>query len=101
MRRVLVIEWGERIAAVLRATLAPQGWVVDLAADGVAAMDLLAGGVFDLIVIDLRLPGEGALEVVRMLHEHDVLAAVLLLAGQEDVCAAFSGVGGEPCSLAR
>jgi two-component system phosphate regulon response regulator OmpR len=101
VRRVLVVEEGERIAALLRSRLGGWGWTVAVAADAVAAMGLLLDKHFDLIVIDLRLPDEGALEVVRVLHENDVMASVLVLANREDALATFNGLDGERWSPAR
>jgi DNA-binding response OmpR family regulator len=101
VRRVLVVEDGERITALLRSLLGVLGWTVEVAADAVAAMSLLWDTDFDLIVIDLRLPGDGALDVVQVLHDNDVIASVLLLANREDVYAAFSGLDGEPWTPAR
>src|SRR5215510_426532 len=77
VRRVLVVEEGGRIAALLRAQLSERAWAVEAAEDAVAAMGSLRDKDFDLVVIDLRLPDEGALEVVRVLHANDVMASVL------------------------
>jgi DNA-binding response OmpR family regulator len=101
VRRVLVIEDGERVAGLLRSSLGAFGWTVDVASDAVSAMSLLWDNDFDLIVIDLRLPGDCALDVVRVLHDNDVIASVLLLANREDLHTAFSGLDGEPWSPAR
>jgi CheY-like chemotaxis protein len=96
VQRVLVVEQGEQIAELLRATLPAAGWSVAAASDAIAALELLRDGDTDLIVVDLRLPDDGALEVVRMLHENDVTASVLLLAKREDVQAAFSRLDDVP-----
>jgi DNA-binding response OmpR family regulator len=98
VRRVLVVEQGEPIAQLLRATLPAGDWVVYGAADAVDATNLLRDKAFDLIIVDLRLPDDGALDVVRVLHDNDVIASVLLLANRDDVHAAFRGLDGEPCS---
>lgn len=100
MRQILVVEEGERIAALLRSQLGGWGWTVAAAADAVAAMGLLLAKEFDLIIIDLRLPDDGALEVVRVLHENDVMASVLVLANREDALATFSELHGERWSPA-
>lgn len=92
VRRILVIEQRDQIAALARATLSAQDWAVEVASDAVSAMKLLWDTVFSLIVVDIQLPDDGALDVVRVLHENDVRAAVLLLANRDDVLAAFSGL---------
>lgn len=101
MPRALVVEDGERISGLLRSQLCPLGWTVDVAKDAVAAVDLLRKMDVELVVVDLGLPGGGALEVIRGLHDNDVLAAVLLLANRDDVLAALSAADDEQWSGAR
>jgi CheY-like chemotaxis protein len=53
----------------MRATLEAWGHQVEVAADGAAALDLAAGGSFDLVISDLRMPRLGGREF------HDALRA--------------------------
>src|SRR3546814_12552518 len=66
--RILVIEDNQDIAANLGDYLEDRGHTVDFAADGVTGLHLAVVHDFDAIVLDLNLPGMGALEVCRQLR---------------------------------
>ena len=65
--------------------LAEQQYVVELVADGRAALDAAGSGHFDLIVLDLRLPLMSGLEVLRTLRDRGVGTPVLVLTAQDSV----------------
>ena len=67
--RVLVVEDDADIADVLRRSLRNEGYEVRTSADGVEALDVAAGFVPDLVVLDLGLPGIDGVEVCRRLRE--------------------------------
>jgi DNA-binding response OmpR family regulator len=84
--RLLVVEDEEAIAEGLAVNFRHKGYRVDLAADGEAALDRLAGGRYDLVVLDVRLPGIDGFEVCRRLRAAGDLTPVLMLTarGQPD-----------------
>lgn len=84
MNRILVVEHEETIAALLRDGLTASGCTVEVVG-GDAAVDRVLGGAFDVIIIDIGLPGDAALDVVRALREVDVSASVLVVARREVV----------------
>ena len=57
--RVLIVEDDRRLAAALRRGLLREGFSVDLVEDGEEAIAAAAGTSFDVIVLDVMLPGEG------------------------------------------
>ena len=65
--------------------LAEQQYVVELVGDGRAALEAAGGGHFDLVVLDLRLPGISGLEVLRTLRDRGVGTPVLVLTAQDSV----------------
>jgi len=67
--RVLVIEDNSDIAANIGDFLGEQGFVVDFAADGITGLHLAVVEDFEVIVLDLNLPGMDGLDVVRKLRE--------------------------------
>ena len=67
--RILVIEDNSDIAANIGDFLADRGHVVDFAGDGVTGLHLAVVNVFDVIVLDLSLPGMDGLEVCRKLRQ--------------------------------
>ncbi len=81
--RVLVVEDDAEIADVLRRSLRQEGYEVLTSADGVAALDVAAGFVPDLVVLDLGLPRLDGVEVCRRLREDGDVPILMLTARAE------------------
>lgn len=81
--RVLVIEDEERLAANLVAALREIGLAVDHALDGIMGEQFAQQGVYDLIVLDLMLPGKSGLAVLRGLRQAKITTPVLILTARE------------------
>ncbi|HEN47539.1 MAG TPA: response regulator transcription factor [Mizugakiibacter sp.] len=82
--RVLVIEDNNDIATNIGDYLEERGHVVDFAGDGVTGLHLAIVHDFDVIVLDLTLPGMDGLEVCRKLrHEADKSTPVLMLTARD------------------
>jgi len=77
--RLLVVEDEEAIAEGLAVNFRHKGYRVDLAADGEGALQRVAAGRYDLIVLDVRLPGVDGFEVCRRLRAAGDLTPVLML----------------------
>jgi len=65
---ILVVDDDTRLRELLRKYLTDQGYVVATAADAADARAKLAGLAFDLIVLDVMMPGEDGLSLTRWLH---------------------------------
>ena len=63
MRRALVVEDDPDIVELVSLYLARDGWSVDTSGDGRAALQRLRGGGYELVVLDLQLPGLDGLSV--------------------------------------
>jgi DNA-binding response OmpR family regulator len=83
--RILICEDEERIARFVAGALAAEGLDVDVAADGETALTLAASAPPDLVVLDLRLPGIGGLEVLARLRQRDPDLVVVVLSALGDV----------------
>ena len=84
--RLLVIEDNPDIVANLYAYLEPKGYVLDSAANGYAGLALAAQHPFDLIIVDVMLPGLNGLEIVqRLRHELHSGVPVLMLTARDTV----------------
>lgn len=81
-QRILVVDDEYAIREIERRALERAGYDVRMAASGVEARDLLLNGSFDLVVSDLRMPGEmdGAALIDWMRKERPALARTALLA---------------------
>lgn len=83
--RILVIEDEAKVASFIKRALEEESYAVDLSADGVQGLDLGLSGSYDLIVIDLMLPGLPGLEVLKRLRKEKIQAPVLILTAQSQI----------------
>ncbi len=83
--RVLVVEDEPTIADFIVRGLTEQGYAVDRVADGVAALDFLAVGTFDVVLLDIMLPKMNGLEVCRRMRENGVKTPVLMLTARDAI----------------
>jgi two-component system, OmpR family, response regulator MprA len=81
--RVLVVEDDADIADVLRRSLRNEGYEVRTSADGVEALDVAAGFIPDLVVLDLGLPRLDGIEVCRQLRADGDVPILMLTARAE------------------
>jgi DNA-binding response OmpR family regulator len=77
--RLLVVEDDVVAAAVLARGLREHAYVVDVAADGRTALERALVNAYDLIVLDLLLPGIDGLEVCRRLRARRIAVPILML----------------------
>lgn len=83
--RVLVIEDDTTLGHALQEFLVEQGYAVDWLADGDQALGAIAGQSYDLLLLDLNLPGLSGLEVLRRLRAHNEQVPVLILTARDGV----------------
>jgi len=83
--RVLVVEDESKLAALLREGLRRQGMGVDIAVSGDEAVMRATSTNYDLILLDVMLPGPDGFEVCRRLRTHAVWSPTLMLTALDDV----------------
>ncbi|WP_040698992.1 response regulator transcription factor [Nocardia vinacea] len=81
--RVLVVDDEVRLAETLRRGLSTQGFVVEVAHDGIDGLELAATGDFDVLVLDIMLPGKHGYQIVRELRERKIWTPVLMLSAKD------------------
>lgn len=84
-RRVLVVEDERVIAESVAARLRAEGFLVDLAHDGPAAVAAAAGKRPDLVVLDVMLPGYDGLEVCRRIQAQRAVPVLMLTARDDEM----------------
>ena len=77
---------------VLRRGLSEAGHVVDVAADGPGGLDQATSGAYDVIVLDVMLPGMDGFEVCRTLRQRAVWTPVLMLTARDAVADRVAGL---------
>jgi len=83
--KVLVIEDDRTVGQYVKRGLEEHRIHADLVDDGMEGLRLASGGLYDLLVLDLRLPGMTGLEVLRTLRDRGVTTPVLVLTAQDAV----------------
>jgi two-component system response regulator CpxR len=83
--RILVIDDDVELAGLLRTFLQREGFQPEFAHDGRAGLDLALQGGFDLIVLDVMLPGIDGFEILRRLRQQSRVPVIMLTARGEDV----------------
>jgi two-component system, OmpR family, response regulator len=83
--RVLVIEDDPTVGQFVKRGLEEQHWSVDLVADGEEGETLARSQPYDLVVLDMRLPGRSGLDVLRNLRARGFERPVLVLTAQDAI----------------
>ncbi|MDT0306817.1 response regulator transcription factor [Streptomyces sp. DSM 44917] len=94
MNRILIAEDEERIAAFVEKGLRANGFVTAIAPDGDAAFAAAGSGRFDLVVLDIGLPGRDGFTVLRELREARVQVPVIVLTARDSVRDTVAGLEG-------
>ena len=81
--RVLVVDDEDNIRELLRLYLAKEGFTVALAADGDEALQAFDAGRFDLVILDIMLPGADGWQVCRRIREASRVPIIMLSAKGE------------------
>ena len=92
--RLLIVEDEPKMAALLKRGLVEQGAVVDLADRGEDALWMAASTGYDVVVLDLMLPGIDGFETCRRLRDAGVWAPVLMLTARGEVEDRVAGLDG-------
>src|SRR5436190_5370178 len=83
--KVLIIEDEAKTAAYLHKGLTENSFVVDVAANGRDGLQLACTGLFDVIILDVMLPGRDGWSVLAALRQAGVETPVLFLTARDAV----------------
>lgn len=90
MAHILIVEDEAHIAQVIAATLALGGYTSELCADGAQAVERIFEGGFDLVLLDVMLPGLDGFSVMQRVAELDV--PVIFLSAMQQVADKVKGL---------
>ncbi len=90
--RVLVVEDEKKTASFIRKALQSEGHAVDVLHDGAEALAAVAHTPFDVVVLDIMLPGRDGLSVVRQMRERKIAIPVLLLTARGEISEKVEGL---------
>ncbi len=83
--RLLIVEDETRLADTLRQLLHRQGYTADVCYDGVSGLDNAMTGIYDLMVLDVMLPGLNGFQVAQKLRAAGVTTPILMLTAKSDL----------------
>lgn len=83
--RILTVEDEPEMADLIARGLRGEGYVVDVAEDGVQAMALAKDGDHDIAILDVMLPGMSGFELCRWLRRQNEGLAIILLTARDAV----------------
>ena len=106
--RVLVVEDEKKTASFIRKALEAEGFVVHVLHEGAGVLSAVETTPFDVVVLDIMLPGRDGLSVLRQMRERRLSTPVLLLTARGEVSERVEGLNagaddylGKPFALAE
>ncbi|MDB5756783.1 MAG: family transcriptional regulator [Burkholderia sp.] len=90
--RILLAEDDQMIGAAVRDALLQDGYVVDWLRDGQRADAALAAGQYDLVLLDLGLPGKDGLAILRALRTRHQAMPVIVITARDAVESRIAGL---------
>ncbi len=83
--RVLVVDDEDSLRTIVHHELESNGFNVDVAEDGEAAMGKLNSGTYDLVILDIYMPIKDGLDVLRDLRKTNKKTKVIMLTGVNEL----------------
>lgn len=77
--RIILVEDEVHLAQAVAKILEKNNYTVDLAHDGFYGLDCILSGIYDIIILDIMVPGMNGLEILKNLRSEKIAAPVLLL----------------------
>jgi DNA-binding NtrC family response regulator len=90
--RVLIVDDEKNVREVFQAELQAEGYLVVTLDSGGGVLDHLQKSEYDVIVLDLSLPGLGGMEVLRQVKAADIAAEVIILTGNATLSTAIEAM---------
>ncbi|AUS98369.1 DNA-binding response regulator [Clostridium thermosuccinogenes] len=92
MKKILIVEDDQSIAELQRDYLEIGGFSVDICSDGISGLKAIESGHYDLILLDIMLPGIDGFEILR--HVRDTMdVPVLLVSAKKEEIDKIRGLG--------
>lgn len=90
--RILLVEDEIKLASAIKRALELQSYAVDIVHDGTAGFDLALGEDFDLIILDVMLPGFNGIEICKKIRESGKHTPIILLTAKGQVTDKVTGL---------
>ena len=90
--RILIVEDEARLARSLKTLLERKGFAVELAFDGAAGAEYADTGIYDLLILDVMMPGLNGYELARHLRRKHSAVPILMLTARSDLADRIEGL---------
>jgi two-component system OmpR family response regulator len=90
--RLLIIEDEKKLCDTIAKSLHASGYETDVCYDGNEALEMVYSEEYDLIVLDLNLPGTDGMEILRQLREYNEETRVLILSARSQIADKVRGL---------
>ncbi|MBD0387004.1 MAG: response regulator transcription factor [Nostoc sp. C3-bin3] len=94
MPNILIVEDEPRIASFIEKGLRSQGFITTIVTDGLYVLDVLQSATFDLLILDLGLPGKDGFQVLEELRGQGEDIPVIILSARSDIHDKGAGLEG-------
>lgn len=94
MSRILIVEDELKIATFIEKGLRSHGFITAIAADAKNALLMAIDGEFDLMILDLGLPGKDGLQILEELRGQGEVLPIIILSGRDDIQTKVAGFEG-------
>jgi CheY-like chemotaxis protein len=83
MKQILIVEDEKSLAQAYKTILEKHGFAVALAHDGEEALQLIAKGSYDLILLDINMPKMSGIEMLKNIDSDDIKSRVVVFSNQD------------------
>jgi CheY-like chemotaxis protein len=91
MARILIVDDDSAVQATIRLLLERAGHSVVVASDGRKGLTIFESGDFDLLFLDIFMPGMDGLETMRLVHQRQPLTPIIVISGHPIPSHSISG----------
>ncbi len=90
--RVIIVEDNEKLAGYMKEMLEQGGYAVDVARDGDAGERMIRASAYDLVVLDILLPGKDGVSVCKSLRDDDIVIPIIMVTALGEVDQRIQGL---------
>jgi len=83
--QVLIVEDEVRLAAALKEILEKEKYMVDVVHDGDSALDYITSGIYDVIVLDVMLPGQDGFTIAKKARAAKIETPIIMLTARNEI----------------
>lgn len=90
--RILIVEDEQDLSMILSETLELEGYYADASYDGISGLDNALSGIYDVIILDIMLPGMDGIQVLSEIRRNKITTPVLMLTAKSEINDKINGL---------